>query len=312
MVHKPLVTILTPVYNGEKYIKETIESVLNANINQPYEYIVLDDGSSDSTPQILNAYKSTITVLRHSNSGEARTINRGLEIAKGEFILIINADDPLMTGELIDEATKILSNDPSIVAVYPDWRIIDKSGNTLITKVLPNYSEKMFIGHCRCLPGPGAIFRKDHAIKIGGRRAQFVYVSDYDFWLRLSRVGKIVRLPRVLAQWRENPGSASIRNRGHDLASERLSVTEIFLSENKVPSVLHKMALGNSHYLAARLAFFDPTINGRRLMLKAFKHRKGWPEEARIHVVLYLLFTPLSSAIIKPFTKLIVKLISYR
>ena len=65
----PILTIITPVYNGERFIAETIESVLNANIETTYEYIILDDGSSDSTPSILNNFINADICFKYGNPG---------------------------------------------------------------------------------------------------------------------------------------------------------------------------------------------------------------------------------------------------
>ena len=312
MSDHPILTIITPVYNGEKYISETIESVIKSSIKYSYEYLVLDDGSTDSTLKILNNFKDKIKIFSHKNIGESATVNRGLENALGEFILVISADDPLLTNELIDRACKILIENSAIVAIYPDWRIIDQNGNTLRNKILPEFTDELLIGHCKCLPGPGTIFRRDKALQIGGRRSGWKYVGDYDFWLRLSRVGEIVRLPGVLAQWRENQDSTSVSQRDNKMAIERIKVIEKFLVENKISEDLRRKALGNSYYLAARLAFFDPRIKGRSFLFKAFKYRRGWPEEAKLYVVLYLLLMPITSIIFKPFSKRIVRIISYK
>ena len=312
MNSNPVLTIITPVYNGEKYIAETIESVINSQITYPYEYIVLDDGSTDSTLRILQSYNQRIKIFSHKNVGESATVNIGLENASGEFMLVISADDPLLTSELIDRACKILIENSSIVAIYPDWKIIDQSGKTLRNKILPEFNDDLFIGHCKCLPGPGTVFRRDKALQIGGRRSGWKFVGDYDFWLRLSRVGKIVRLPGVLAQWRENQNSTSVSQRDNRMAMERIKVIENYLFENKTSEDLSRKALGNAYYLAARLAFFDPKINGRFLLFKAFRYRRGWPEEARLYVVLHLILMPLSSVISRPFSKLVTRIISYK
>ena len=312
MSDHPILTIITPVYNGEKYIAETIESVSKSSIKYSYEYLVLDYWSTDSTLKILNNFKDKIKIFSHKNIGESATVNRGLENALGEFILIISADDPLLTSELIDSACKILIENSSVVAIYPDWRIIDQNGNTLRNKILPEFTDELLIGHCKCLPGPGTIFRRDKALQIGGRRSDWKFVGDYDFWLRLSRVGKIVRLPGVLAQWRENQYSTSISQRDNKMAIERIKVIEKFLLENKISEDLRRKALGNSYYLAARLAFFDHRIKGRSLLFKAFKYRRGWPEEAKLYVVLYLLLIPITSIVFKPFSKRIIRIISYK
>ena len=312
MALQPVLTIITPVFNGENFIAETISSILDALIAVPYEYIVLDDGSTDSTANILSKFADRIKILTHSNIGESATVNRGLHIAQGEFVLVISADDPLLTGELVNRACKILSNDPDLVAIYPDWRIIDELGRVIMTKVLPEFSEEIMIGRCKCLPGPGTVFRKSAALRVGGRKDKWKYVGDYDFWLRMSRVGKIVRLPEVLAQWRQNEKSTSISQRGLEMATERINVIDEFLAENDLTEPLKRKALGNSYYLAARLAFFDTRIKGKTLLIEAFKSRRGWPEEARIQVVLYIFLMPISSIMLKPIKCLIIRINSYK
>jgi glycosyltransferase involved in cell wall biosynthesis len=311
MTLEPRVSIITPVYNAENFIAETIDSVLNSDIKVSYEYLVLNDGSQDSTPGILERYSDRVRIISHHNIGESATVNKGLSMSRGQYILVISADDPLLTGELINKAVEILDRNAEIVAVYPDWRIIDQYGKLLKTNILSDYSDQIMIGRSRCLPGPGVVFSKVAALKIGGRQAQWKYVGDYDFWLRLSRIGKIERLPGVLAQWRSNENSTSISQRGQEMAYERIRVIEKFLVENKIPRSLARKALGNAYYLAARLAFFDSNINGRSLLLKAFKHRRGWPEESRVHIVIYLLLLPISSVVQKIFPSFTAKIASY-
>jgi glycosyltransferase involved in cell wall biosynthesis len=299
-----VLTIITPVYNGEKYISETIQSVISANITINYEHIVVNDGSTDSTISILNQYREKIVIISQHNSGESAAVNAGLRLSKGKFVLVINADDPLLSGELINRGVKILVTNPSIVAVYPDWKIISDSNETKKIKILPEYSDDLMIGRCRCLPGPGTIFCKDAAVRIGGRRTNWKFVSDYDFWLRMSRQGIISRLPGVLAQWRESHNSTSVSQRGLSMANERIKVIESFLLENKLPLSLQRKARGNSYYLAARLTFFDSSIPGRAMLFKAFINRRGWPEEARLHVVVFLILMPFSAFLVKIYSKL--------
>lgn len=304
MPSEVILTIITPVYNGEKYISETIQSVISANISISYEHIVVNDGSTDSTALILNEYKKKIAIISQHNLGESHAVNAGLKLAKGKFILVINADDPLLSSDLIYQAVKILQNSPSLVAVYPDWQVISENKQIRKFVILPEYTDDLMIGRCRCLPGPGTIFCKDAAVRIGGRSPDWKFVSDYDFWLRLSREGIIRRIPGVLAQWRESSISTSVSQRGLAMATERIKVIDRFLHENKVPLALEKKARGNSYYLAARLTFFDPSIPGRELLFKAFMFRKGWPEEARLNVVIFLILMPFSGFVVRKFSKL--------
>ena len=160
------------------------------------------------------------------------------------------------------------------------------------------------IGRGQCLPGPGTIFRSDLARILGGRRSKWRFVGDYDFWLRLSREGKIVHRPEILAQWRYHADSTSVNMRGPAMAFERIKVIEEFLEQNIVPKKIARMALGNSYYIAARLAFFNSQVPGRKYILKAFLMRRGWVEESKIHVSIYILLLPLSASIYKQIIKL--------
>lgn len=308
MLNGPILSIITPVFNGERYIAETVNSVLSASFNFTFEYLVLDDGSTDKTLSILEEHRNYLKIFTHKNMGESATVNKGIENAVGDFILVQNADDPLLTEDLINIGCQALIDDPSLVAIYPDWKIINDSGKTIKVNILPEYSDEIMIGECRSLPGPGAIFRRSAAIKIKGRRTNWRYVGDYDFWLRLSRIGKIRRIPGILAQWRESQTSTSISHRGLEMAIERIEVTSNFLSENVVPKNITKMAIGNSYYLAARLAFFDSRIKGRNYLIKSIWYFRGWPNSAKLHIVIYLLLLPFSKKLLDKFPKLVTRI----
>jgi glycosyltransferase involved in cell wall biosynthesis len=308
MTAPPIISIITPVFNGEKYIEETIRSVLDARIDLEYEYLVLNDGSTDSTLKIIRKFEDKVKVYSHENIGESETVNRGIQYATGEYLLVLSADDPLLTKDLLSKASIELNSNINLVAVYPDWKIISSNGQDLEFVILPEYSDEIMIGQNRCLPGPGVVFRRDAALKIGGRRKIWKFVGDYDFWLRLSRLGSIQRLPGILAQWRDSADSTSISQRGALMASERIRVIESFLLENNLEAKLQRIAKSNSFMLAARLNFFDPDIKGRALLFKSFITRRGWPETAQFSVVLYLLLTPISRIVLELFPKVKLKI----
>ena len=96
------------------------------------------------------------------------------------------------------------------------------------------------------------------------------------------------------------------------MANERIAVVQTFIQSNILPIRIQRMSLGNSYYLAARLSFFDKRIRGRRLMLTSLKYRRGWPEEAKLCVVFYIFCLPVSSILVEPFKRIIVKYSSYK
>jgi glycosyltransferase involved in cell wall biosynthesis len=299
----PIVTVVTAVYNGEDYIEETILSVLSAARNIEFEYIVVNDGSTDSTLRILEKFKGQIKIIDKANSGESESVTIAFGEALGEYLIVVSADDPLPSEKLFEKSFDDFSSDLNLVAIYPDWNMIGPQGEVLKTIRVPDYSDELLIGRCITLPGPGVIFRKSAALKIGGRRKKWTFVGDYDFWLRLSRIGELRHRPEVLAQWRYHPGSTSVNKRGPKMASERIAVVEEFLSEFSVNPKISRMALGSAYFMAARLVFFNPQVPGKRYLIQSFQKRKGWVEEARLHIILYILLIPISSSFYKLFSK---------
>ena len=299
----PIITVVTAVYNCEDYIQETILSVLSAAKNIEFEYIVVNDGSTDNTLSILNKFQDQIKIIDKTNSGESESVTMAFGEARGEFLIVVSADDPLLTEKLFEKSFEDFANNPNLVAIYPDWNMIGPHGEVLKTIFVPDYSDELLIGRCITLPGPGVIFRKSAALKIGGRRKKWTFVGDYDFWLRLSRIGELRRRPEVLAQWRYHPGSTSVNKRGPEMANERIAVVEEFLSEFPIDPKIARMALGSAYFMAARLVFFDSQIPGKKYLIKSFQKRKGWVEESRIHIILFILLIPISSKFYKLFSK---------
>jgi glycosyltransferase involved in cell wall biosynthesis len=297
------ISVITPVYNGEKYIRETVNSVLNLVSNSEIEYIVVDDGSLDNTSKILKEYSDKINIITQVNQGESLAVNAGLFNAHGDFVLVVSADDPLFASEIFVGVEDFFDSNPNIVAWYPDWRMIDSEGKVIKEVIVPEYSEEKLVGRFLCLPGPGTFFRKSAAIQIGGRRKNWKYVGDYDFWLRLSRVGEFARRERVLAQWRYHDDSATISNRGKEMYLEQIGVIEDFLANFPITEKLSRMARSHALYFAAQLSFFSSEVSGRRTLFRALQARRGFIEGSRIRVVLLLLTDPVPSFLKKSIQK---------
>lgn len=296
----PILSVITSVYNGADFIAETIDSVLHQARDINFEYIVIDDGSTDSTLEILHSYGDRIRTFSHVNQGESATVTKGFQLAQGKYLLVVSADDPLLSHELFEKVFDWFEKDSNLVAVYPDWQMIDSNGAVIQTVLVPDYSDELLIGRCRTLPGPGVIFRRDAALSIGGRNSKWTYVGDYDFWLRLGRLGEIRHRNGVLAQWRHHPQSTSVSKRGPAMATERIQVIDDFLATNSIDELLARKALGHAYYTAARLTFFNRQVPGKRYLLRAFLERRGWVEEAKLHVILFILLDPISRFIITP------------
>lgn len=234
MSQLPLVTIITPAYNREKLVAETVESVLSQDYPH-LEYIVLDDGSTDGTLEVIKRYDDRLRWESHPNRGETRTVNRGFELARGEIIGVVNSDDPLLPGAVAKLVAALVAH-PEVVVVYPDWQIINESGEQMQKMSSPDFNGAAdMIRRHHCLPGPGAFFRRSLVEKIGGRDPLYRYVGDLEFWFRAACIGKFLRVPEALATFRVHTDSATINAKGEVMAQEHVKMTEAFFSRPELP-----------------------------------------------------------------------------
>lgn len=268
-----MISVITPVFNGQLYISEVALSVLNQT-NVDLEYILVDDGSIDSTPKILKklaaSYPHMVKVISKQNAGEAIAVNDGIRISSGEFICVVSADDPLLPGHLEKVASVLAANTNAVVA-YPDWQKIDKNGaNIGEVKTLP-YDIRTLLGDFVCIPGPGTMIRRS-AIVGDLRNPTYRFVSDYEAWMRLSLVGEFIRVPEVLALYRIHEAQATALGKGQLLADEFELVVKNFYKNPKLATPilnLEKRAIAFSSYYAGIQKLNDGKVPGRRRMLKS-------------------------------------------
>jgi glycosyltransferase involved in cell wall biosynthesis len=209
---EPLVTIIVPAYNrAGGLLEETLDSILGQDYPN-LECLVLDDGSTDETPQVLERYASAhpdrIRWERHENMGQAKTLNRGFEIARGELIGYLNSDDLFLPGAIRKLAALLVEN-PDAALAYPAYRVIDEDGETIADMMPPTYTAAEAVRLHNCIVNVGAIFRRRVIERIGAWDTDFVYLADFDWCVRAYSVGPFLRHEDVLASWRSHPGSAN-------------------------------------------------------------------------------------------------------
>lgn len=251
----PLVTIITPAYNRADYLKETIESVL-AQDYPNIEYIVLDDGSKDNTVELLEKYSDRLYWESHANMGEIRTVNKAYAMAKGEYIAVINSDDPILPGAVSTVVETFLRN-PDVLVVYPDWKYIDGDGKSMMDVQTPDYDYLEMVSTHKCMPGPGT-FVSQKALKLAGLRdPQVKYISDFDLWFRIGLHGPFKRVPQVLATYRTHPTSLSSTEQGKRMSAEDIEMLDRFFQRKELPKSVLKVknkAYSWAHYHACQVA----------------------------------------------------------
>lgn len=194
----PRVTVLVPVYNRERFVAAAIESVLGQEFGD-FELLLVDDGSTDRTAEILRAFAAKDDRIRivtsETNEGIPRALNRGLDHARGAYIARLDSDDLMMPGRLTAQV-EVLDRDRDVVLVSTAYDIIDEHGAYLgrFDETLPSEVIRYLLGFTNIIGGGGQVmFRND-----GTRYSiEFPSSEDYDLWVRLSQRGRIVALPII-------------------------------------------------------------------------------------------------------------------
>jgi glycosyltransferase involved in cell wall biosynthesis len=263
-----LVTIITPTYNRADYLDETIQSVLNQDYLN-LEYIVLDDGSKDNTIEILKKYGDRITWYTHTNMGETMTVNKGLSMAHGDIIGIVNSDDPLLPG-VVSISVAVFKEHPDILLVYPDWDEIGPDSKVLKHIYLPHYDFVNMLVENNVGMGPGVFFRRWAVEKLGGRDVRFKYAGDLEFWYRLALHGKFFHISQALATHRVHPDSASVTDQGRQMADEIVRMIHNIFSYPDFPPELKSVqnqVYSRVHHSATLYCGSDTLVFLRHMVL---------------------------------------------
>jgi len=210
---KPLVSIITPVYNGERFIQETLESVHNQTYGM-IECIIVDDGSQDKTMSLIAffLFDKRFRYVYQDNAGAASALNAGIRLSKGEYVAWLSADDVFMPDK-IECQVAVMENDPSISATYTDFEIINGEGEHVENvHVIPPIDGDMFqqVLLQNIINGSSILIRRGVFEKIGYFREDILVDVDGDMWLRMLGNGmRIEHIPQVLLKYRKHSGQLS-------------------------------------------------------------------------------------------------------
>ena len=239
------VSIIIPVYNGEKYVKESLDSLINQTYKD-IEIIVIDDGSTDKTADILKTY-TKIKYVYQNNSGQSSALNKGWSIATGEILGYLSCDDVLYSN-CIEVCLKALK-DNQVVVAYPNYELINQHGEFIKKIDLGDFEIRKQNEELICFPGPGALFRRKEFIKLGGWNTELTQVPDFDFWIRISEFGKFKRINDSLAKFRIHKESGSVKSISITKSNEIIDVVKCNFKKNE--NTNYKRALSNSYIIAA-------------------------------------------------------------
>ena len=235
----PKISIIVPCFNCERYLSYSLDSILNQSFFDT-EVIIIDDCSTDNTRNIINGYKdSRIIIMRNQyNSGPATTRNRGMKIAKGEYIAFCDGDD-LWEKDKLYMQYELLNKNKEFDIAYSDSRIINEKGEfngynfSDLFKGERNRTGDIFLLLCKTnfINTPTVMMRKSCVEKAGYFPENFRYLEDWIYWIKLAYSFKYLYSPEKFAQYRIHSNSTNKDKVGYKHA--RINACKYILSSFK-------------------------------------------------------------------------------
>lgn len=273
----PLVSLVIPAYNHATYLPEAIKSIL-AQDYPCVELIVIDDGSTDKTADVLAGLGGGFHWETQNNKGQSRTLARGWEMAKGDILGYLSADDVLDPGAVSTSVAALMAEQDA-VATYCDFNLIDPHSRIVRRVILPDFCYDQMLAQVSCPVGPGAFFRRAAYLRSGPWNPCYRQMPDYDFWLRLGLHGKFIHLPQVLAGFRIHEGSQTYSITTPERAEEPILIVSGVLGESAAKNLnqhLGERALASANLVSAQLHLrAGRYMNALICIRQAFKHSAG-------------------------------------
>ena len=199
------ITILMSVYNGEKYLREAMESILNQSFKD-FEFLIINDGSTDKSEAIIKSYKDPRIRLvnNEKNEGLIFSLNKGLELARGNYIARMDYDD-ISSPERLKRQYNYLEKNPDIALIGSLSELIDKNGNKIGQRIklpLDYYSIKFYLFANNPLMHSSVFFRKKIIKEVGGYDEKYKHAEDYELYSRIVKKYRIINLPEILIKFR--------------------------------------------------------------------------------------------------------------
>lgn len=238
----PKISVILPYYNARVYLKEAVDSILEQTFTD-LELILIDDGSDDGSSQIVEPIvdKRIVRMKNETNLGLADSLNRGIDIARGEFIARMDADDISLPSRLKAQIDYMEKN-PAVGILSTAYREIDQKGSVVGRQANPknhNLIAWMFL-FGNPIMHPGVLMRRDCVVEVGGYQLKGP-AQDRELWLRLLGKTKFVNLPEELYIKRYHSASVTAGRRRQRRAKQlRFDETDIRLKQHYAQMLLNR------------------------------------------------------------------------
>ena len=217
MLQAPRLSVLLPVWNGEAFLEQAMESILRQTLSS-FELIVIDDGSCDRSAAIAEEFASAdnrVRALRRPHQGLPATLNAGIAAVRGEYVARMDADD-ISVPDRLQKQVAYLDAHPACVAVGAWIEVIDEAGRHIGLKTYVTTHEEISAALLRGISPmahPTVVARGDALRAAGGYDARRYPSEDLDLWFRLGERGELANLPEMLLQHRRHRGAIGVRER---------------------------------------------------------------------------------------------------
>jgi GT2 family glycosyltransferase len=275
--HEPTIDVIIPTYNCDRYIVQAVESVLQQE-DCSYEIIVIDDGSTDATREVLEPYLNRVRYILQTNQGVAAARNHGIACARADLIAFLDADDYFLPGKLARQAA-IFAKRADIGIVHSGWQRVDVAGNKLLD-VCPweDVAELDLENWLRWKPVlPSAMmFRREWLQYVGGFDARFPPAEDTNLVLKLALKGcKTAWLRQITVCYRQHDLSAM--HKGLPQARSLWAVTNDFFAQPDLPEQVrlmeHSVRYGTLVWIAWYLHYTGHQVESVEHLKQAWEYR---------------------------------------
>ena len=239
----PLISVIMSVYNGTRYLNESIASILSQTFTD-WEFIIINDGSTDNSESIVQGWQKQderIKLISRSNKGLTISLNQGLSYAQGEYIARMDADDIALPDRFAKQVA-FLDENPDHVAVGCRMLVIDPEGMPIFScSKLTTHDEidaAYMAGQAGIIGHPAVMMHRRVIESVGGYREKFTYAQDRDLFLRLAEVGKLANLPDTLMKFRLNAKSMGHTQRSEQKQCANLATIEAHQRRGLEPPIL--------------------------------------------------------------------------
>lgn len=270
----PKVSVIIPCYNGERFIKNTLESVLMQTYDN-FEILFVDDGSTDKTKEVISSFSdSRLKYFYQNNKGVSEARNYGIKLSSGEYIALLDTDD-LWDAEKLESQVRRITEDKSSFFVYSNYCIIDENNavteEVKLGKVTDALRSLLLKGNV-IGPPSGVLVKREIFRKAGGFDPCLSVAADWDMWIRIASKYPLTHLEEVLFKYRRHSNNMHL-----NLTAMEHDVGKIFdkffrsLCAGDALNKIRKKAIFNLYMVIVKSYFKKKEFNNCfKAMLTAF------------------------------------------